>query len=169
MEEIRTRFDKSSDNGISWSQNFRFASRPNIYFPDNISAADIISRHTSCLKGFIYLMSRQRQTEIFYLLFQYLHSHSSIFPKIYSIDFWHPSLAQIRPMAFIYNTYIYWGCSIRPYFHITINLIWAFCNFDQSQSEKVSSTSQSGIAFNTQLKPVALISPFIYTLKYFWI
>ena len=31
-----------------------FASRTNIHFPDNLSAADIISRHTSRLKGFIY-------------------------------------------------------------------------------------------------------------------
>ena len=31
-----------------------FAFRPNVHFSDNLSAADIISRHTSCLKGFIY-------------------------------------------------------------------------------------------------------------------
>ena len=31
-----------------------FASRPNIHFLDNLSAADIISRHTSRQKGFIY-------------------------------------------------------------------------------------------------------------------
>ena len=31
-----------------------FASRPNIHFSDNLSAADKISRHTSCPKGFIY-------------------------------------------------------------------------------------------------------------------
>ena len=30
------------------------ASRPNIYFSDNLSAADIISRHSSRPKGFIY-------------------------------------------------------------------------------------------------------------------
>ena len=30
-----------------------FASRPNVHFSDNPSAADIISRHTSRLKGFI--------------------------------------------------------------------------------------------------------------------
>lgn len=31
-----------------------FAPRPNIHFSDNISTAEIISRHTSRLKGFIY-------------------------------------------------------------------------------------------------------------------
>lgn len=31
-----------------------FAPRPNINFSDNISTAEIISRHTSRLKGFIY-------------------------------------------------------------------------------------------------------------------
>ena len=30
------------------------ASRPNVHFSGNLSAADIISRHTSRLKGFIY-------------------------------------------------------------------------------------------------------------------
>ena len=34
-----------------------FASRPNVHFSDNLSAADIISRHTSRLKGFIYYIS----------------------------------------------------------------------------------------------------------------
>ena len=31
-----------------------FASRPNVYFSDNLPAAGIILRHTSRLKGFIY-------------------------------------------------------------------------------------------------------------------
>jgi len=34
-----------------------FASRPNIHFSDNLSAADIISRHTSHPKGFVFLIS----------------------------------------------------------------------------------------------------------------